>query len=257
MVSSHVDWVQRSTGLTLNSDQSRCVDVLCSFSQPYNLQLIGDGWRTAAVETWDESDGDWDAPPLLRPVSFGEKYLIVHLLGSLATFDFSELTRLVLAGHEHAVRAEISPQVYRWVDTDGDYVCECPVEVEDDQAADVDETAAVRAVRSEQRADQLRSLLTEHQDGCRYGEHPTGPGACLRLALHARDRERHPTTGHNWDWHPTIERAAGFEQVAWRIGYDDGSGGVPREMDDPAWPVPMIVEGEGFVEPLYRRRRRG
>ena len=116
--SAQVNWV-RGHGIIVNADQARCIDVLCTIAQPYNLQLIGDGWRSATVERWDESGGgDWDAPPLLRPVAFGSNYMIVHLLGSYATYDMSELTRLVLAGHEHAVRVEISPQIYRWVQDD-------------------------------------------------------------------------------------------------------------------------------------------
>jgi hypothetical protein len=146
------DWVQRNTGRTLNAEQARCVDTLCSFVRPYNLALINDGWR-GAVDAGSSGDDPWsddDEPPFHAPVVFGAKYLVAHVRGDLATFDFPELTRLVLAAHRHAVRVGVSAQFYRYVSTDDEEV--------------------------------------------------TGPAACLRLTLHAREHDGES----GWERHPTL-----------------------------------------------------
>lgn len=161
-LSWEADWVQRNTDHTLTPDLARCVDTLSSIQRPYNWVLINDGWRGAVSWPHPEPDWDEDRAPLLPPVVFGESYMVVRVKSTLSTYDMSELTYLVLAAHRHAVRVELSAEVYRWIDTE--------------------------------------SYLSEYVDGEWHetNEHPSGPGSCLRVALHARrhdgDRlsERHP-----------------------------------------------------------------
>lgn len=162
-LSWEADWVQRNTNRTLTPELARCVDTLSSIQRPYNWVLINDGWQGAVV--WPHPDPDWDEdrPPLLAPVVFGDKYMIVRLRQTLATFDMAELTNLVVAAHKHAVRVEVSSEVYRWIDTDL-YVSEL-----------------------------VKGKWVE------TNEHPFGPGACLRIALHARQRE-----GRGWERHPDL-----------------------------------------------------
>lgn len=167
-MSREVQWVQHATGRTLNPDVARCIDTLSSIQRPYNWVLINDGWQGAVA--WPHPEPDWeeDRPPLLPPVVFGESYMVVRMKTSLATYDMSELTRLVLAAHERAVRVEVSAEVFRWVDTES-YISEY---------AGLDVTGQPKWVET--------------------NEHPSGPGACLRVQLNARQRdgslyERHPS----------------------------------------------------------------
>lgn len=166
-LSWEADWVQRNTGQTITPDLARCIDTLSSIQRPYNWVLINDGWQGAVSWPHPEPDCDEDRPPLLPPVVFGDKYMIVRMKQTLATFDMSELTNLVLAAHKRAVRVEVSAEVYRWIDTE--------------------------------------SFLSEYVDGGWHEtrEHPSGPGACLRVALHARQRE-----GSGWERHPDLEALA-------------------------------------------------
>lgn len=165
-LSWEADWVQRNTGKTLNAEQARCIDALSALQRPYNWPLIGSGWPRCDGSEPEPRDRelDDDGPPLLAPVIFGANYVIIRLShASLATFDFDELTRLVLAAHKLAVRIEVSAETYRWVDTDS---------------------------------------FVSVFDGRKWvetDEHPTGPGSCLRIAAHARQRE-----GNGWQRHPTI-----------------------------------------------------
>lgn len=163
-LSWEADWVQRNTQKTLTPDLARCIDTLSSIQRPYNWVLINDGWQGAVSWPHPEPDWDEDRPPLLPPVVFGESYMVVRMKTTLATFDMSELTNLVLAAHQRAVRVEVSAEVYRWIDTE--------------------------------------SYLSELVKGkwVETNEHPSGPGACLRVALHARKRE-----GRTSERHPSIE----------------------------------------------------
>lgn len=163
-LSWEADWVQRVTNRTLTPEVARCIDTLSSIQRPYNWSLIGDGWSGAVSWPYPEPDWDDDRPPLLPPVIFGDAYMVVRIRSSLATFDMSELTNLVLAAHKRAVRVEVSAEVYRWVDTE--------------------------------------SYVHNYVNGkwVESNEHPSGPGACLRVQLNARQRE-----GHNMERHPSIE----------------------------------------------------
>lgn len=163
-LSWEADWVQRNAHRRITPDQARCIDALSALQRPYNWPLIGDGWHGAVA--WPHPEPDWeeDRPPLLPPVVFGEKYVVVRLEhATLATFDMDELTRLVLAAHQRAVRIEIAAEVYRWIDTE--------------------------------------SYLSEYVDGewVETNEHPSGPGSCLRIAAHARE-----SAGRGWERHPSL-----------------------------------------------------
>lgn len=160
--------------LTLTDDQARCFTVLCAWAQPYNLPLIGGGWADAQVGPAPEVDFDPDdEAPRLAPIEVRERWITARLHGSLATFDFPELTRLVLDAHRLAVRVEVSAEMYLAVDTE----------------------ATIERPVFERDADG-----TEHLKYVDDGEHPTYPRPCLRLNLHPRQRE-----GHLFERHPTIE----------------------------------------------------
>lgn len=53
--------------------------------------------------------GPWNIPTNWSKVEFGHYYTRFALNQSFATADFDALTRLVLAAHEKAVRVEVSP----------------------------------------------------------------------------------------------------------------------------------------------------
>lgn len=81
-----IRWVERNRngGKPLSDGQARCALTLCSIAAPYNLQAH-DRWR---IDPWG---------------------IRVRYFGDIATFDFDEVTRLVVAAHEHCVRVQFSP----------------------------------------------------------------------------------------------------------------------------------------------------
>jgi hypothetical protein len=78
-------WVESELGIVLTEEQRRCVRVLCALGAPYNIVPHGE-WKKA--EWW--------------PGGFR-----VRIHDSLATYDFSGLTELVLAAHRFLVRASL------------------------------------------------------------------------------------------------------------------------------------------------------
>jgi hypothetical protein len=92
-----VDWVNRNTGHTCTDDEARCLAVLTAIDRPYNLML--------GSERWD--DVEW--------LGHG---IIVYLFGELSTFDWSNLTRVVVLAHRHAVRVAIRPAIRTQTDRD-------------------------------------------------------------------------------------------------------------------------------------------
>lgn len=155
-----VRWVESATGWTLNEGQARAVDALCAIAAPYNLPLIGRGWEQAAHA--HDRDSDPDDIVELPPVELHDSFIIARLRGELATYDAADLTRLVLAAHDRAVRVSIRPELYLAVNYEDDLV------------------------------ELIRGEWTP------TGEHPSAPAACLAVYLHPRQRggslfERHPT----------------------------------------------------------------
>lgn len=155
-------WVERNTGRVLTDDQARCVRVLCSLAQPYNLPLIGNGWQDAV--DYEPYRAPHDEPVALPAVEFGPSWVFVRTFAPMSTFDFNNLTRLVVAAHAEAVRVEVAAETYLAVDQE--------------------------------------SFLTEydHETGewVETNEHPSHVAACLTIRLHPRQREgslheRHPT----------------------------------------------------------------
>lgn len=178
-ISYSAEWVAGVTGRTLTEGQQRAVTVLATTASNgaiYNVPLIG-SWQDAAdynidSEYWDDDD-DLHLQQLTPPVEFHERFVIARLAGELATFDGSQLTRLVVAAHEHAVRVAVSART---------------VLVEDDQ-----------------------SFLWEQKGSGNKAEwvetdrHPRYRQACLEVMLHPRQRE-----GSTWERHPSIEQVLGL-----------------------------------------------
>lgn len=82
-------WVRTNYRPEMNDAEARCVNTLCSISAPYNLPFRNDaGWKKV---TWLHGRG-----------------VAVVLNATLATFDFAELTRLVVAAHRNLVRVQVS-----------------------------------------------------------------------------------------------------------------------------------------------------
>lgn len=170
-LSWEADWVQRVTGHTLTPEVVRCIDALSSIQRPYNWVLIDNGWAGAVVRPPYEDPVDMDdLPPLRAPVELGTKYMIVRLMNSLSTYDFEDLTRLVVASHRHAVRVELSSEIYRSTDRD--------------------------------------SYVTEFVNGkwVETDEHPVYPGSCLRVQLNARQHDG----ARMFERHPNLEALAGM-----------------------------------------------
>jgi hypothetical protein len=166
-LSWEADWVERNTGRTLTPDEARCVDALSAIQRPYNWSLIGDGWRDTASLKDPHPSTDDEEPPVRRAVIFGGRFVVVRITNGLSTWDFDDLTRLVLAAHRNAVRVDVAAEMYRAIDKDADLM----------ERSDTGEWVAT-------------------------GDHPEYPQACLRIMLHARQRE-----GGTAQRHPTIEEA--------------------------------------------------
>lgn len=160
------EWIEMATKRTLTEGQARCFTVLCAIGQPYNLPLIGEGWRGAVTYKMGEPRDD-DQLPELAPVQIAEWGVIARLQQGLATFDGAELTRLVLAAHKHAVRVELRSSLYLQVD----------------------------------RESYLSSYDFDRKEWVETDEHPSGPAACLEVMLHPRQRE-----GSGMVRHPSIEQ---------------------------------------------------
>ena len=163
----NIRWIEHAIGRTLSADQARCFSVLCSIQRPYNLPLIRNGWSGTAEDDPDH-DVDADELPELAPVVVGARSIVVRMHHSLGTFDGAELTRLVLAAHQHAVRVKVRTALYHAVDLDG-------------SITRYDSTAG---------------------DWVDTGEHPSGPAACLELLLTPRQRD-----GDLYQRHPTNDQA--------------------------------------------------
>lgn len=170
----NVGWVESNTGLTLNTDQARCIDTLCSIERPYNLPLIGDRWAGVVLgPVPDETDDMSVLPPERAPVEIWDHFIVVRIWAFLSTFDFDELTRLVLAAHRNAVRVQMSPQMYRAV---------------------AEDSTIFREVKD------LATGTYQLED---TGEHPAYPATCLRVQLNSRQHNGRTL----YDTHPTIEQA--------------------------------------------------
>lgn len=170
-----IDWVRgalQHAGIDppLSPEQIRCFRVLCSWSAPYNLPLINDGWA-GAINAFDSHDlgGDPfvadDGPPVRAPLNVTSSCVIARIHHELATFDAAHLTRLVVSAHVHAVRVSLSAEIYRATDR------ESYVSVWNPLAGEYVET----------------------------DDHPTYSMPCLTIMLHPRDPKaevltrRHPT----------------------------------------------------------------
>lgn len=143
-------WVERNTGRSLSDDQARCVRVLCALAQPYNLPLIGCGWADAADYDPDRAWGDEPSP--LPPVEFHPLWVMARTFAPMSTFDFDNLTRLVIAAHAEAVRVELAAETYLAVD----------------------------------RESYLSRYDSQKKEWVETDEHPSHVAACLTVRLHPR-----------------------------------------------------------------------
>lgn len=85
----------RGIGKPVSEAGARCADLL--------------GWVFRGLYHLEEAaDADWSGP-----------MVEIDLRGSMATYDHSVLTRLVIAAHDMAIRVEISAEEAPFVDPDG------------------------------------------------------------------------------------------------------------------------------------------
>lgn len=155
-------WVERNTGRSLTDDQARCVRVLCALAQPYNLPLIAGGWSDVA--DYEPCRSPADEPVPLPPVEFGPSWVMARTFAPMSTFDFDNLTRLVVAAHAEAVRVELAAETYLAVD----------------------------------RESFVSQYDSKTQEWVETDEHPSHVAACLTIRMHPRQREgslfeRHPS----------------------------------------------------------------
>lgn len=104
------NWINTNTGRTLTDDQARACQTLCSLARPYNLPLIPPYWQDTVDYNADDDT--------VHAVEFGPHWVAIHILGPLSTYDNSNLTRLVLAAHELAVRIDLSATTHDWRNDD-------------------------------------------------------------------------------------------------------------------------------------------
>lgn len=91
LMGPNAGWVRQNYRAEMNDDEARCVETLCTLAAPYNLPFPAGnaGWQKNVV--WLHGRG-----------------LAADLFCTIATTDFNELTRLVVAAHRHLVRVQIS-----------------------------------------------------------------------------------------------------------------------------------------------------
>ena len=85
---SELTWVERHLDTKLSNFQKKAVEILCSAMNkgPWNLRV-----------NWRNTDWNWGD---------GVRFKLRH--HSLSTYDFDELTRLVILAHDECVRIEIN-----------------------------------------------------------------------------------------------------------------------------------------------------
>lgn len=90
-----VPYTDRWTAEDVTDDHRRCLDVLGAITTPSGLYNLHTPCST--IDAFDLWPGG----------------LSVLLMGELATFDFAELTRLVIRAHAHCVRVSIGPWLFQ------------------------------------------------------------------------------------------------------------------------------------------------
>lgn len=164
-VEEFAPWIERceySTGLTLTEGQKRLVAVVRSLAPFYRLPTF---------DPLDETTGTWQFD------KHGQ--LVIDIAGELATADGGELTRLVIAAHQHCVRVALYPKIVWRRDREAEcHGCSCP---------DVDGWPGESCLANEECDCDCKELL----------EYPV-----MQMRLSARDPESssimsgHPTATH-------------------------------------------------------------
>lgn len=166
-------WVETNLDTKLTDDQARCLTVLAAIDQLYNLPLIGEGWKLVdPTEDYPDENCDW---PFAAGLELHERFVLVRIRHrGLATYDGAELTRLVIAGHEHACRVSINAGITRAVD----------------------ENSTITELQ--------RDSDDGSYDWIDTGRHPTYEVPFLRIQVNARNRD-----GHLYERHPALADVLG------------------------------------------------
>jgi hypothetical protein len=121
MATDNVRWVQSQLGgIELTEDLARCVETMSAVRPPHNWWPV-DGWRNAAADLGPEGAlknfVELDGKRCARHSVYFDRFgMTLFMRRELATYDGDDMTRLVIAAHEHRVRVAV----------DGGYVMQLP-----------------------------------------------------------------------------------------------------------------------------------
>lgn len=110
-------------GAPIDGIDPRCYLVLRTLAPFYRLPILADELAPMfplPLDEWEDARRAEDEYPTVRRPDSGVercwKGIAVQVTGDLATWDADELTRLVLAAHEHHCRVSLAPTVLDYDD---------------------------------------------------------------------------------------------------------------------------------------------